>query len=83
MQSIRTSPCPTCGKPVAASDPDRPATFPFCCPRCKLVDLGKWFDEQYRISTPVESPEEVERLLGEQATRKQDRWPGSSEEDDD
>jgi len=47
------------------------------------VDLGKWFDEQYRISTPVESPEEVERLLGEQATRKQDRWPGSSEEDDD
>jgi endogenous inhibitor of DNA gyrase (YacG/DUF329 family) len=22
--------------------------FPFCSPRCKLVDLGKWLDEKYR-----------------------------------
>jgi endogenous inhibitor of DNA gyrase (YacG/DUF329 family) len=24
--------------------------FPFCSPRCKLVDLGKWLDEKYRVA---------------------------------
>jgi len=23
--------------------------FPFCSARCKLLDLGKWLDEQYRL----------------------------------
>jgi endogenous inhibitor of DNA gyrase (YacG/DUF329 family) len=23
--------------------------FPFCSERCRLLDLGKWFDGQYRI----------------------------------
>jgi len=22
---------------------------PFCSERCKLIDLGKWFSEEYRI----------------------------------
>jgi endogenous inhibitor of DNA gyrase (YacG/DUF329 family) len=26
--------------------------FPFCSPRCKLLDLGKWLDEDYRIPGP-------------------------------
>ncbi len=26
-----------------------PALYPFCSPRCKLVDLGKWLREQYAI----------------------------------
>ena len=25
----------------------------FCSPRCKLVDLGKWLGEEYRISEPL------------------------------
>ena len=39
--------CPHCGKPVdwAASSPWRP----FCCERCKLIDLGAWAGEAYRI----------------------------------
>lgn len=39
--------CAICGKPV----PDRrenPA-FPFCSDRCRLVDLGRWLGEEYRI----------------------------------
>lgn len=28
-------------------------TFPFCSERCKLVDLGAWLDEAYRIVEPV------------------------------
>jgi endogenous inhibitor of DNA gyrase (YacG/DUF329 family) len=28
-------------------------TRPFCCRRCKLIDLGKWFNEDYVISDPL------------------------------
>jgi hypothetical protein len=30
-----------------------PSHFPFCSPRCKAIDLGKWLNEEYRISTPL------------------------------
>ena len=38
--------CPTCRKPVPWHDnPYRP----FCSERCRLIDLGAWVDESYRI----------------------------------
>ncbi|MGH9966217.1 MAG: DNA gyrase inhibitor YacG [Pyrinomonadaceae bacterium] len=38
--------CPTCGKPVDVKDnPSRP----FCSERCKMVDLGRWVSEEYRV----------------------------------
>lgn len=43
--------CPTCKK-VIENAPDDFESRPFCCPRCKLIDLGKWLDESYRISAP-------------------------------
>ena len=24
---------------------------PFCCERCKMIDLGHWFEESYRLPT--------------------------------
>ena len=33
-----------------------PENFPFCSARCKTVDLGKWLNEEYAISTPVPVP---------------------------
>ena len=54
------APCPSCGKPVAADD-DVPLGphFPFCSDRCRLIDLGKWFDEEYRVArkSPAEAPD--------------------------
>ncbi len=47
--------CPTCRKPVVWS-PDNPWR-PFCCERCKLIDLGEWFEERHRIPDQ-EPPEE-------------------------
>ncbi|MEO5696452.1 MAG: DNA gyrase inhibitor YacG [Burkholderiaceae bacterium] len=40
--------CPTCALPVTwgGGSPFRP----FCSQRCKLVDLGAWADERYRIA---------------------------------
>ena len=29
---------------------------PFCSERCKLIDLGRWLGEQYRV--PVEGAED-------------------------
>ena len=38
--------CPTCGRPVEWQDnPWRP----FCSERCKLIDFGRWTDEEYRV----------------------------------
>jgi endogenous inhibitor of DNA gyrase (YacG/DUF329 family) len=53
--------CPNCGKPTVWQDnPHRP----FCSERCKLIDFGKWADEEYRVpaetSQPFESANEDE-----------------------
>ena len=34
--------------------PPRPENraFPFCSDRCRLLDLGKWLGEEYRIPGP-------------------------------
>ncbi|MGH8719247.1 MAG: DNA gyrase inhibitor YacG [Burkholderiales bacterium] len=42
-------PCPRCGKVVEwlSANPWRP----FCSERCKLIDLGQWANEEYRIAT--------------------------------
>jgi len=39
--------CPQCGKEVAWG-PESPYR-PFCSERCKLIDLGQWANENYRI----------------------------------
>lgn len=39
--------CPVCRKPVAPRGANR--AFPFCSDRCRLVDLGRWLDGEYRI----------------------------------
>jgi hypothetical protein len=43
-------PCPRCGKPVTwdTLNPFRP----FCSERCKMIDLGKWADEAFRVAVP-------------------------------
>jgi endogenous inhibitor of DNA gyrase (YacG/DUF329 family) len=40
-------PCPQCGKKANWTSEN---TFrPFCSERCKMVDLGEWADEKYRV----------------------------------
>ena len=51
--------CPTCKKPVPAPKANEPmGTFPFCCERCKLIDLGRWLDGRYQV--PVAHDDEDE-----------------------
>ncbi len=44
----RTVSCPRCGTPVrwGAQSPFRP----FCSERCKMIDLGAWANEEYRVA---------------------------------
>jgi endogenous inhibitor of DNA gyrase (YacG/DUF329 family) len=38
--------CPVCDAPV---DLEKTPTVPFCCDRCRLIDLGRWLDEAYAV----------------------------------
>ena len=60
--------CPKCKKPVSSLDHTKTSKvqnaeasqyFPFCSERCKLLDIGKWFDEDYRIPA-VENTDQEE-----------------------
>lgn len=54
-----TGSCPICGRELGPKRPDmRP---PFCSPRCRLIDLGKWLDGSYQPAWLLE-PEEHEAL---------------------
>ena len=53
-----TKRCRSCGKPIE-SKPENPFD-PFCSKRCSLVDLGKWFDESYRIPARADELDESE-----------------------
>lgn len=40
--------CPTCRKEATwDNNPYRP----FCSERCRLIDLGAWIEERYRVPT--------------------------------
>lgn len=56
MKAARPVSCPTCGKP-ALFTPENPWR-PFCCERCRSVDLGAWASEAYRIPQMPEDDED-------------------------
>ena len=45
--------CPICNADVKPRAENR--AFPFCTARCQTIDLGKWVNEEYRVS--IESDE--------------------------
>ncbi len=48
-EAIKIVACPTCGQPVEWRTEN--AFRPFCSKRCKLIDLGEWASENYRVPT--------------------------------
>jgi endogenous inhibitor of DNA gyrase (YacG/DUF329 family) len=40
--------CPTCKKEAAPRPAN--AAAPFCSERCRLIDLGRWLGEEYRVT---------------------------------
>ena len=50
--------CPICRRNVTYQAPEEIPFRPFCSRRCQLIDLGKWLNEEYRVSE--ELPPEME-----------------------
>jgi len=46
--ALPTVSCPQCGKEHSWDTKNR--FRPFCSERCKLIDLGKWANEEYRVA---------------------------------
>ncbi len=51
--------CPTCRAEVKPREEN--PSFPFCTPRCRAVDLGRWFTGEYRMAGERASEEATER----------------------
>jgi len=52
--------CPICKKSFPREP--RQKSYPFCSGRCKMVDLGNWFEGAYVISRPIDPESDAEAL---------------------
>ena len=60
-----TMKCSICGNDYEFAykkDEPLPPHCPFCSKRCKAIDLGKWLNNEYRISTLVRESEDLAKL---------------------
>ena len=55
---MTTVACPSCGAAALFSPENR--WRPFCSERCRLIDLGAWADERYRIPAKPDESEAAE-----------------------
>jgi endogenous inhibitor of DNA gyrase (YacG/DUF329 family) len=63
--------CPNCQKVInkALLEQSRWEKFyPFCCERCKFIDLGRWLDAKYKIVSELKDKEQTDIDDGGQKT---------------
>jgi uncharacterized protein len=65
--------CPTCGRRIEWTEafPYRP----FCCERCRLIDLGDWLAEKRVIPGESAAPGEMGSGSAEGSPEDGDDWP--------
>jgi endogenous inhibitor of DNA gyrase (YacG/DUF329 family) len=49
--------CFICGNTFSENSPE--AAMPFCSQQCKLLDAGRWLDEEYGL--PIENEESIQQ----------------------
>jgi len=54
----KTVPCPRCGAPSVYAPGNR--WRPFCSERCRVIDLGAWASEAYRVPVPLDAQSETD-----------------------
>ncbi|UCD27382.1 MAG: DNA gyrase inhibitor YacG [Planctomycetota bacterium] len=64
--------CPICQHQVTYPSEEKAIYLPFCSKRCKLIDLGRWLNEEYRI---------IEELPHSDALMRQEKSPKDRERD--
>ena len=53
---MKRVPCPRCGRSAVFSPDNK--WRPFCSEPCKIVDLGDWASERFRVPVPDEKPDD-------------------------
>lgn len=68
MDSKKIIPCPHCKKLVeyTVKNPYRP----FCSERCKLIDLGQWLIESYRIPSSDDQTDDMTEHGGNDSSQQ-------------
>ncbi len=62
--------CRQCGNETVFS-PENPFR-PFCSERCRLIDLGEWASESYKVaSTEINSVQDLEEQLEAMEARRE------------
>ena len=51
---MKQVPCPRCGRRTPYSPDNK--WRPFCSERCKMIDLGQWAAEKFRIAGKDDKP---------------------------
>ena len=51
---MKQVPCPRCGRPAVFAPENK--WRPFCGERCKMIDLGQWASERYRVPVEDDKP---------------------------
>ncbi len=54
--------CPICKRTVLSTIGE---DSPFCSERCRLIDLGNWASESYKVSAPISDMDEPSFHPGE------------------
>ncbi len=66
--------CPTCDM---LADPQVSGKYmPFCCERCRLIDLGRWLNEEHPLpcETDEEEPAEATQSTSGKAIQLPPGW---------
>ena len=54
---MKIVPCPRCGAQAPYSPENR--WRPFCSERCRVIDLGNWAAEAYRVPVPADDKDDA------------------------
>jgi uncharacterized protein len=53
MSKTLSKRCPECSRRFRYRSVEAHAPFPFCSERCKTIDLGRWFRDEYAVVEDV------------------------------
>ncbi len=71
VESTKMLRCPICDRPTRFEDEP---LGPFCSERCRLIDLGEWASESYRVETNPEWSED--EVIAEVRARRDEKSAG-------
>lgn len=64
--------CRYCRRVLKPADPEHKRFWPFCSDRCKMAELGIWFQDGYAISRSVDE------VADDAAAKKEPPAPGGA-----